>query len=203
MNEKRERKLSGQLTDRNKNVMLSTDSLNEDLTRFKEAESRALEALNQRNQNDGNSNADLFSPIMQSEDQNHYVSDEKFRLSLNSTNLNPRDRNQGKAASPRQLQNNAQLKSLTERSPCKEDDYNDESDQSEDKTEDDVGEEIDHNLYSYKDHISLMSPTEKQALQPRIKVQSMKENQDDDNGGAATARVVQTPISSGSFSKTH
>ena len=30
-----------------------------------------------------------------------------------------------------------------------------------------------------------MSPTEKQALKPRILLQSIKENNDDDNGGGA------------------
>lgn len=73
---------------------MSGDSLNYDLYRFQEAENKAIEALNDRNQNNIKLNADIFSPILQSENENnsaHYVHDERFRLSLNSTNLNPKD----------------------------------------------------------------------------------------------------------------
>ena len=66
------------------------------------------------------------------------------------------------------------MKSLTEKSPCKEDSYNDEDDISEDKTEeddDDVGEEA-SNLHNEG---SLMSPTEKKYLIPKINLQEIPE----------------------------
>jgi ABC-type Zn2+ transport system substrate-binding protein/surface adhesin len=68
----------------------------------------------------------------------------------------------------------AHLKSLTERSPCKEDSYNDEEDNSEDKTEDDddVGEEVSNQLVHSRTHNegSLMSPAEKKYLIPKVKL---------------------------------
>ena len=99
------------------------------------------------------------------------------------------------------------MKSLTERSPCKEDSYNDEEDNSEDKTEDDdVGEEVSNQLVhsTTQNEGSLMSPTEKKYLVPKINLQEIPELQDEDNRQAAhaTAPAIQTPISSGSFSTT-
>ena len=102
----------------------------------------------------------------------------------------------------------AHLKSLTERSPCKEDSYNDQEDNSEDKTEDDddVGEEVSNQLIhsTTQNEGSLMSPTEKRYLVPKINLQEIPELQDEDNRQFlhATAPAIQTPISSGSFSTT-
>lgn len=75
------------------------------------------------------------------------------------------------------LRSNRNLKSLPEKSSCKEADL---SDESEDNTEDDVGEEVSNQLRSFKDHGSVMSPSEKPGLGPRVHLQEIPELQDED-----------------------
>lgn len=72
------------------------------------------------------------------------------------------------------------------------------SDQSEDNTEDDVGEEVSNNLYSFKDN-SLMSPTDKPTTVPKVHLQEIAELKEDVHHRNITAPAIQTPISSGSF----
>lgn len=119
----------------------------------------------------------MFSPITKKEESQSFHGDtEKFRISMRDTNLvNGQPATlpgMTKYESQPTIRDYAHLKSLTERSPCKEDSYNDEEDNSEDKTEDDddVGEEVSNQLIhsTTQNEGSLMSPTEKKYLVPKI-----------------------------------